>query len=191
MSDPYGVLIPVGYVRRAHGIDGTVLVRPLSDAPGQRYVEGAVLTTDEVPTRKLVVQLVRPHKDGLLLSFAEIRNRGEADKMRGVTFLIPIEDRRPLSDDEYWEDDLVGLEAEDMQGQTLGEVAAVVFGAAQDRLVIVDSDGLRVDVPFVEAIVSLVSVSDGKVVLDPPPGYRQRDDHAGIGVICRGPVRRD
>ena len=163
-------MIPIGYVRRAHGIQGAMVVRPLSDVAHQRYVPGAVLKTDEDPERSLEVLVVRPHKDGLLVTVEGVMTRNQAEAMRGVTFLIPAEDRRRLGDDEYWEDDLVGLQAEDASGRALGTVAGVVFGAAQDRIAIATADGTNVEVPFVAAIVIDVNVADGKVVLDPPLG---------------------
>ena len=163
-------MIPIGYVRRAHGIGGAVLVRPLSDDAGRRYAPGEVLRTDEEPERSLKIRTASSHKDGILVSFDGVSGRGEAEAMQGVSFLIAASERRALQGDEYWEDDLVGLRVVGSGGVDLGVITAVVFGAAQDRLVVETADGSSVEVPFVAAIAVTVDVPDGKVVMDPPDG---------------------
>ena len=163
-------MIPIGYVKRAHGIRGDVLVRPLSDAPGRRYDVGVMLETDEQPSRRLEITAVRPHKEGILVSFEGISTRNQAEAMRGVSFVIGEGDRRPLAADEYWPGDLVGLAVEDVSGVALGSVSEVVFGVAQDRLVVTTPAGDKVEVPFVSAIVVEVAPSEGRAVIDPPEG---------------------
>ncbi len=163
-------LIPVGYVRRAHGITGAVLVAPLTDVPDVYFVTGARLFMNEDTSRMLLVEAVRPHKGGLLVSFEGVTDRNEAEAMRGITFSIPRAQRRRLDDDEYWESELVGLEAVDVVGAVLGKVISVVPGTAQDRLVVETAVGDKVEVPFVDAIVGEVLIGRGRVVLDPPEG---------------------
>jgi len=161
--------IRVGYVRRAHGLRGDVILRPQSDDP-DRFVVGADFITDEDPARTLTIAEIREHKEGILLRFKEVRDRNGADAMRGVTLQIAAVDRRDLDEDEFWPEDLVGLTAVDTDGTELGAVAEVITGAAQDRLVITTTDGGRIEVPFVAALVPEVNVEEGRAVLDPPPG---------------------
>jgi 16S rRNA processing protein RimM len=162
--------VPVGYVRRAHGVVGAVIVRSLTDAPELRYVKGALLTTDEDPPRVLTVTSVRSHKDGFLIGFEGVASRNEAEAMRGVSFTIPRSERRQLKEDEYWEEDLIGLAVVDVAGQSLGAIVSIVTGAAQDRLAVETESGDRVEVPFVDPIVVDVSIAEGRVVVDPPEG---------------------
>jgi 16S rRNA processing protein RimM len=161
--------ISVGYVRRAHGIRGDVIVRPLTDHPG-RYQPGAALTSDESPPRSFTIVSAQPHQDGLLVHFAEVTHRDAAEALQGVTFTISAEERRRLGEDEYWPDDLEGLVAIMPDGTHLGMVSGVVLGAAQDRLVVATDDGRDVEVPFVAEIVGEIHPSLGHVVIDPPEG---------------------
>ncbi len=141
-----------------------------TDVPDVYFVKGAQFFVDEDASRVLSVEAVRPHKGGLLVSFAGVTDRNEAEAMRGITFSIPRSQRRRLDDDEFWEAELVGLEVVDAGGAVLGKVISVVPGQAQDRLVIETAAGDRVEVPFVDAIVHEVLIADGRVVLDPPEG---------------------
>jgi 16S rRNA processing protein RimM len=161
--------VPVGYVRRAHGIQGAVLVRLLTDNPN-RFAPGETLVTDEEPPRTLTVATSRPHSDGMLVGFEEVSDRTAAERLPGVTLTIAAADRRRLGDDEYWPDALEGLAVVDPAGRHLGRVTGVVLGAAQDRLVVTTDEGVDVEVPFVAAIVGEVHPSQGHVVIDPPEG---------------------
>ena len=101
--------------------------------------------------------------------FAGIEDRTAAESLRGAVLTIPAAERRDLEEDEFWPDDLVGLEARTPQGRVLGRVSRVVSGAAQDRLVI-DTGSGEVEVPFVDPLVPEVDVAGGRVVIDPPGG---------------------
>jgi len=162
--------IAVGYVRRAHGLDGSVILRPLTDAPAERFVPQAAFVTDEGVSRTLTLRSVRQHKDGLLLTFEEISGRNDADALRGVTLTIDPSERRDLTPDEFWEEDLVGRTVVDPEDNPLGSVLRLVLGAAQDRLVVLTPSGDEVEVPFVEAIVTDVPESAGPIVVDAPSG---------------------
>ena len=161
--------IPVGYVRRAHGLHGDVIVRPLTDDPN-RFVVGATFESDEEPSRTLTIADLREHKDGLLIRFEEVRNRDPADRMRGLTLTIDPLERRRLDEDEYWPEDLEGLSVELVDGTSLGSVDSVITGGAQDRLVVATVAGAAVEVPFVAAIATEVDLAAGRIVIDPPPG---------------------
>jgi len=161
--------IPVGYVRRAHGLRGDVLIRPMSDDPA-RFAVGAGFLSDEIPRRPLDIAAIRAHTEGLLVKFTQIGDRSAAESLRGVTLTIGADERRSLDVDEYWPEDLQGVTAYSTSGVILGEVAAVVTGGAQDRLVVKTSDGKHVEIPFVAALVPDVDVAGSRITLDPPPG---------------------
>ena len=169
MERPSGRLVDVGYARRAHGIEGEVLVRPQTDDP-ERWVDGVTFLTNESPPRTLETTAVRPHKGDFLVRFAEIGDRNAADTLRGVVFQIPASERRSLGDGEFWADDLIGAAAVGPDGEMLGSVVGVEFAAAQDRLVIETPRGERVEVPFVSAIVPGVDLEIGVVTVDAPEG---------------------
>jgi 16S rRNA processing protein RimM len=161
--------IPVGYIRKPHGVRGAVVIRPLTDNP-DRFSPGQVLITDETPPRLLTVAESQQHRDGVLATFVEVLDRTAAEALPGVTLAIAAADRRSLDEDEYWPDALEGLAAIDPTGKHLGRVTGVVIGTAQDRLVVTTEDGTAVEVPFVEAIVGEVHPSLGYVVIDPLEG---------------------
>lgn len=142
----------------------TVVIEP-GDRP---YFEpGSQLWADD--GRGLVVASASPHRDrGLVVGFEGIDDRDSAEQLRGTMLSVPAASRRELEEGEFWLDDLVGLEAVDPTGATLGTVTAIDFGDAQDRLVVTTPEGREVLVPFVSALVS--DPVDGRVEIRDPGG---------------------
>jgi 16S rRNA processing protein RimM len=165
-----GERIPIGYVRRAHGIRGAVVVRPLTDRPDERFVPGAAFSTDEAEARLLHIESSAEHSDGFIVSFAGINDRDQATALRGVSLTIDAAARRGLAAEEYWTDQLVGCAALDREGQTVWVGDAVVSGAAQDRLIVRTNEGSAIEIPFVDALVPEVDVEGRTIVIDPPAG---------------------
>jgi 16S rRNA processing protein RimM len=159
--------VKVGYVRRAHGVRGAVIVRVLGDETGQ-YVPDRALATDHAAYPIVTVDSAAPHKDGMLVSFRQLADRNQAEQLRGTSLFIDASERRVLDEDEYWPEQLIGLAVMDGGGERLGVVTGSVPGA-QDRLVVTTADGER-EVPFVAAIVVAIDLDAGFLVVDPPAG---------------------
>lgn len=156
----------VGRIGRPHGLRGEVTVLPESDDP-TRFAPGSALTTDE--GRRLVVVAAFPYRDkGLIVAFDGVTDRQQAEALRGAVVGAPVSTRRTLEEDEFWPEDLVGLQAVDPDGEVLGAVAAVDFGSAQDRIVVRTTDGRDVLVPFVDEIVG--DPSGGRIEIRDPGG---------------------
>jgi 16S rRNA processing protein RimM len=82
---------------------------------------------------------------------------------------IDASERRPLGEDEYWPDDLIGLAAVSTSGSELGQVDSVIEGAAQFRLVIRGAAG-QFEVPFVAELVPEIDLAAGTIVITELPG---------------------
>jgi 16S rRNA processing protein RimM len=152
-----------GRVGRPHGLDGTVVVRSESDDP-TRFSRGAVFFLADGTTR--TVRSVRMADRELLVRFEGVEDRTSAEALQGESLMIEPSARRALGPDEYWPDELVGLEVESMAtGERLGRVVGYVEGVGQDRLRIL-WEGEAVEVPFVRALVPEVDVEAGVVCID-------------------------
>lgn len=159
--------IPIGYVRRAHGIRGDVVVRGLvSDAAG-RLVTGATLTDGSTAR---VVTAHRPLKGDVVVHLEGVEDRDAAEALVGTQFVMGSAERRQLEPDEWWAEDIVGCDVRERDGSVVGTVADVVVGAAQDRLAVETPDGRRGEVPFVDALVLGVDLDRRTITVDLPEG---------------------
>jgi 16S rRNA processing protein RimM len=162
----------VGRVGRPHGIRGAVTVDVHTDDPDIRFAVGATLPTDPVAVGPLTVEAVRWHSGRLLVEFAGIMDRTQAEALRGTWLTMDsAQVTSPASPDEFYDHELVGLAVVTTAGEPVGVVTDVRHHG-QDLLVIQPAqphrDGLLV--PFVAAIVPEVDVAAGRLVIDPPPG---------------------
>lgn len=170
MTESGQTTIPVGYVRRAHGIRGDVVVRGLVEDAKDRLVPTAYFDTNENPPRSLTVVSADASGADLRIHFDGVDDRNDAETLKGVQLVMDVADRRALVAGEWWPEDLVGCAAIDVSGTAIGEVVEVIPGGAQDRLVILGANGARAEVPFVEALVPLVNTEGRVITVDLPEG---------------------
>ncbi|MBC2962089.1 ribosome maturation factor RimM [Nocardioides deserti] len=166
----------VGRIGKPHGLRGEVTVDVRTDEPERRYAVGSRLRAEPPqgsasPLRALTVASSRWHQTTLLVAFEEIGDRNAAEAARGIVLhaTVPV-DETPADPDEYYDHQLVGLAAYDLEGAELGTVTGLVHGGAQDLLAIRTPDGRDTLVPFVKALVPEVDLEAGRVVVADRPG---------------------
>jgi 16S rRNA processing protein RimM len=161
-------------VIRPHGIRGEVAVEVRTDDPDERFAAGSVLGTDPPAAGPLTVESVRWHSGRLLVSFAEIADRTQAESLRGVWLTVDAAQvATPEDPDEFHDHQLVGLMVLTAAGEPVGVVTDVRHHG-QDLLVIEPPAGSprrgEILVPFVASIAVDVDVAGGRMVIDPPAG---------------------
>lgn len=168
MSEPE--LVAVGRIGPPHGLRGAVFVQPWTDDPADRFAVGARLDTNPRSAGPLVVAGRRDHSGRLVVQFDGVTDRPGATALRGVVLLVPAHTRPPLTDpDDFYDTDLLGLQASTADGRTLGPVTDVLHGPGGDYLAVQVAGRERL-IPFVAAIVPEVDLSAGTVRVDPPEG---------------------
>jgi 16S rRNA processing protein RimM len=167
--------VVVGRIGKPHGIRGEVTVELRTDEPERRFAVGTTLRAERPrgaasPWPELTVTATRWHQTTLLVRFEEVVDRTTAEAARGILLHATVSpDESPDDPEEFYDHQLVGLAAEDVDGRALGEVTGVLHGA-QDILQIRATDGRDTLVPFVAALVPEVDVPGGRVVVADRPG---------------------
>jgi 16S rRNA processing protein RimM len=163
----------VGRVVKPHGIRGELVVDVRTDSPEERFTPGAVLATRarDGASGTVTIAAARPHTGRLLVTFEGVAGRDAAEAMRGLLLVVDAADIEPSDDpEEFYDHELEGLEAVDVQGSRIGEVVEVLHTSGSDLLSVRRPDGGEVLIPFVAEIVPTVDVAGGRVVVDPPEG---------------------
>jgi 16S rRNA processing protein RimM len=140
----------VGRVGRPHGLDGSFFVEQASDDP-ERFAAGAVLHVDGEPAR---VEASKRSGGRPVI-------RLDRDAPRGAELAVPRQALPPTGEGEYYAFQLVGLEVVEEGGRTLGRVAQVAPGVANDVLEL--DSGLAL--PLVEACVREVDLDRGRIAI--------------------------
>jgi 16S rRNA processing protein RimM len=168
----------VGRIGRPHGIRGDVVVDIRTDDPELRFAAGSVLSTEPAASGPLTVVTSQWHSGRLLVSFAGVGDRNQADELRGVLLVVDSAELTDTGDPEDFRDyQLIGLAVQTTGGEPVGQVADVLHHG-QDLLVIEGAGpraGAQILVPFVAPLVPEVDVAAGRLVIDPPPGLLDPD----------------
>lgn len=141
-------LVKVGRVGKPHGLDGSFFVEHASEEE-QRFASGATLHVDGEPATVV----------------ASKRSRGrpvirlDREAPRGAELAVPRAELPPPAEDEYYEFQLVGLQAVEAGGRELGRVVALHPGPANDALEL--ESGLLL--PLVAACVQQVDLEAGRI----------------------------
>jgi 16S rRNA processing protein RimM len=168
--------VVVGRIGKPHGLRGEVTVEVRTDEPELRFAAGATLRAEPPrgsvsPHQSLTVARIRWHQGRLLATFEELGDRTTAEGARGIVLHATVDaDTRPDDPDEFYDHQLVGLVALDLDGRELGEVTGLVHGGAQDLLKIRTPDRRDTLVPFVKELVPEVDLAARRVVVADRPG---------------------
>jgi len=161
--------LQVARIGKPHGIRGEVTVQVLTDAPEDRFVPGTEFVVEPASSGPLTVSSARWNKDILLLGFAEVADRNQAETLRGAKLFIETEELDEDDDEGWYEHELVGLEAR-VGSEVVGKVTALNTMPVQDLLMVTTPGGEEILVPFVEQIVPEVNIEEGFILLTPPDG---------------------
>ena len=171
--------IKIGKIVSAQGIKGELKVYPDSDFP-ERFTQAGkrwLISPDDRHLEEVELLQGRciPGKNLYIISIKGIKDRTEAEKLRGFRILVSSEDIPKLEEDEYHISALIGLEVYNQSdGVFLGNIIDV-FWSGQDILIIkpVSIDEKKMAnylIPFVKEIVSVVDIEKKRVEINPPVG---------------------
>ncbi|NUQ19551.1 MAG: 16S rRNA processing protein RimM [Gemmatimonadaceae bacterium] len=130
MSDD-AVHVIVGRVRKAHGIQGELVVQPITDAPDAIFASGRRLLVGDASGRvdakipPAEIRAARPFKEGFIVTVAGIPDRTAAERWRERYFLLPESELPAPAEDEIYIHDLPGMRVELEDGELVGTVATV------------------------------------------------------------------
>ncbi len=104
------------------------------------------------------------HGQTLLASLEGVNDRDASEALQGMEVAVLREEMPDADEDEYYWDELVGLDVANIQGEALGRVVGLLETGANDVLQ-VQGERMRL-IPFVEAYIQSVDVGGGKIVVD-------------------------
>ncbi|MGF1494058.1 MAG: ribosome maturation factor RimM [Microcoleaceae cyanobacterium] len=176
--------IEIGRIVAPQGLRGEVRVQPSTDFP-ERFLEPGqrwLLTQDQMEPKPIELLQGRfvTGKGFFVIQYAGIEKRNQAEALRGSRLLVTDQDRPELEADEFYVIDLVGLEVfNQAAGTVIGKVVDII-PAGNDLLEVElyqedqqpnsSQKKRKVLIPFVEEIVPVVEIAQGRLEINPPVG---------------------
>lgn len=164
-------LFPVGIVVGFHGLAGQVKVRTATNSPELLLdVTNVVVHLIDGLVLNLKVQEIEISKRMLLVQFSGYVNRTQVECLSGAQVFADHSELRPLSQDEWWVQDLIGLKAFTTSGAYIGTILSIIDRGTQ-LLEITSSESTKtILVPFVKELVPTVDIRAGIVEIVDLPG---------------------
>lgn len=157
-------MIVMGRVSAPFGVKGWVRVQPYTEKIDNlfRYPKWWLAAASGWDVMEVDEKSV--HGDVLLVRFAGMDRREQAETLKGKEVAIPRHELPTAEPGEYYWADLVGLAVENTRGQALGHVERL-FESGANPVLVVAGDRERL-VPFVDAVVKQVDLAAGKLLVD-------------------------
>jgi 16S rRNA processing protein RimM len=161
-------LILMGVFGAPQGVRGEIRVKSLTGDPRAIGAYGPL--TNKGRTRAFAFESLRPLKDDMLAArIAGVSTREAAEALKNVEIFARRDQLPPPDEDEFYYDDLVGLEAIDVEGAPLGRVISLMNHGAGDVLEIAPADGGEtLLLPFTKSVAPRIDFAAGRVVIEPP-----------------------
>ena len=150
--------IQLGVIGRAKGIKGEFYVSG-RDEPLPASLKYVWIGATPQASEKVEITSLKHHKSRPLLKLREFNDRTSIEKMT-LSKIWAEKDQIPISDDEFFLDDLIGTSVIDCFGKKIGAVAATYNFGASDCLEIVQGKK-TLNLPLVEDYFDLDSFGSG------------------------------
>lgn len=146
------------------GSKGEVRVIPLTDFP-DRFLN--LKRTRLVQDRKkpIIVEIEKSwrHKGFIILKFKGYDSISQAQELKGYFITLTKEERMKLKKDEYYIDEVIGLDVETVRGEKLGKIINVIRNPGNDIYVV--KNGRELWIPAAREVVKRIDLENKKMVV--------------------------
>lgn len=164
-------MVVLGRIVVPYGIAGWVKIHAFGDDPVSwrkiaRWWLASSPEADDWSARKL--EGLRFHGKSLIAKFEGVDDRTAAERLDGQYVGAPREELPKNAADEFYWDELIGLDVMNEAGESLGKVASLIESGAHPVLVVRDGEGDAARehlLPFVAQVVKEVAVAERRVVV--------------------------
>ncbi|ABM73000.1 possible 16S rRNA processing protein RimM [Prochlorococcus marinus str. MIT 9515] len=166
----------VGLITSPQGINGKIKVKSLSDfeerftKPGIRWIQKE---TESPKKLQLISGFQKPGKESFVITFKEIKNRNEAEKLKGYKLLVKVDEIPKLNKNEFHLTELMNLKVKILENNKLKIIGKVVnLENEKNNLLVIKllTNDKEVLVPFVKEIIPEIDIKNKFLIITPPPG---------------------
>ncbi len=162
--------VAIGYVKRAHGVLGSIVVDDsLTDNPDRFPNLTEVYIDLNGDMRQFIVETCSRASRGWIVKLGGIDDRDSAERLKGHYFEIEADQLPALEEDVHYVFELIGLDVIDDEGNAIGELKEVLQYPAND-VYVVESDKGRMMIPATDEVVKKIDLSNRLMEVKLLPG---------------------
>ena len=145
------VYLVVGFLRRAHGLRGEIILDLHTDFP-ERLRSGRKLLIGE-ERRPMTLEGARPHAKGMLIKFTGIDTPEEVGQLRNQWVYVMAADVPSLPEGKLYQHELFGFEVVEENGNPLGSLVEIIETGANDVYVVRNASGKEILLPAIPSVI--------------------------------------
>jgi len=150
------VYLSVGYLRRAHGVKGDLIMEVLTDFPERlRPATNVLVGKDHQP---VTIESVRKYHEGLLVKFVGFNTPEAVSHFRNRLVYVTAADRPKLPEGQFYHHELIGFDVVDEKEVCIGNLNEIVQTGANDVYVVKRRDGNELLLPVIASVVLDINV---------------------------------
>lgn len=163
-------LIPIGKVLGPHGIRGQVRIIPYSgDSASITSLRSILLRAPGGPYDSYEVTKAVEHKKQVLVTLKSFDDINQVLSLTGREVYIRRDQFPELPEDEFYWCDLLGLDVQTEDGETLGELVDI-FETGSNDVYVVKAGDREILIPATDEVVLAVNLDDKRMIIRPPDG---------------------
>lgn len=155
----------MGYVCGAFGVRGAIKVHAETEYADSLFDYPVWWLGKDGDWKSYSFEGGQVQPKALVAELAGVNDRDAAEALRGRQVAVPRSELPAAEEGEYYWTDLIGLQVENLQGESFGSVTELMETGANDVLVVDDAETRRL-IPFVDAVVTEVDLDARRIVVD-------------------------
>jgi 16S rRNA processing protein RimM len=159
----------LGYFEKTHGVQGELVMVIDADNPAHYKKIKSLFVLIEGNLVPQMVESIQIRGNKGVVKLEAIRSHAEASKLKGKEIYLPDTELPKLKKGQFYYHELIGLKVED---ENLGELGTVTgfFDLPNNELLGMEYKGKEILIPFTDAIVRAVYVSEQRLITTLPEG---------------------
>jgi 16S rRNA processing protein RimM len=145
------VYLVVGFLRRAHGLRGEMIMDLHTDFP-ERLRSGRKLFVGE-ERKPVTLSGTRPHAKGILVKLKGVETPEDVAAFRNQWVYVEATDVPALPEGQLYQHELFGFEVVDENGNLLGELVEILETGANDVYVVRNEAGKELLLPAIPSVI--------------------------------------
>jgi 16S rRNA processing protein RimM len=145
------VYLVVGFLRRAHGVHGEMIMDLHTDFPERLQSGRKLFVGDE--RKPMTLSGVRPHAKGVLVTLKGIETPEDAGQLRNQWVYVRAIDVPALPEGKIYQHELFGFKVVDENEHPLGELVEILETGANDVYVVKDEAGKEILLPAIPSVI--------------------------------------